>query len=138
MRLTGRLASFLLYFDFWRLERSPHVKVFILSYEDRLITAWRLQEGASCGEIGKELGRDRTTIAMEIQSTLTTRKAGVPIIHIIRVSSAFPARLTKVVYKVGFLGYKRDSWLAIYPGLYNTIRKPGEQAKNVDIARFLG
>ena len=38
-----------------------------LSYEDRLIIAQRLQESASFGEIGKELGRDRTTIAKEVK-----------------------------------------------------------------------
>ena len=38
-----------------------------LSYEDRLIIAQRLQESASFGEIGKELGRDRTPIAKEVK-----------------------------------------------------------------------
>ena len=38
-----------------------------LSYEDRLIIDQRLQESASFGEIGKELGRDRTTIAKEVK-----------------------------------------------------------------------
>ncbi len=39
-----------------------------LSYEDRMIIAQRLQENASFGAIGKELGKDRTTIAKEIKS----------------------------------------------------------------------
>lgn len=39
-----------------------------LSYEDRMIIAQRLQENASFGAIGKELGKDRTTIAKEIVS----------------------------------------------------------------------
>jgi transposase, IS30 family len=35
----------------------------LLSYEDRMIIAQRLQENASFGAIGTELGKDRTTIA---------------------------------------------------------------------------
>ena len=38
-----------------------------LFYEDRMIIAQRLQENASFGTIGKELGKDRTTIAKEIK-----------------------------------------------------------------------
>ena len=38
-----------------------------LSYEDRMVIAQRLQENASFGAIGKELGKDRTTIAKEIK-----------------------------------------------------------------------
>lgn len=38
-----------------------------LSYEDRMIIAQRLQENTSFGAIGKELGKDRTTIAKEIK-----------------------------------------------------------------------
>ena len=48
-----------------------------LSYEDRMIIAQRLQENASFGAIGKELGKDRTTIAKE-KSIPMTRKAVVP------------------------------------------------------------
>ena len=47
-----------------------------LSYEDRLIIARRLQENASFGEIGKELGRDRTTIAKEIKKYSYDKKSG--------------------------------------------------------------
>ena len=40
-----------------------------LSYEDRMIIAQRLQENASFGAIGKELGKDRTTIAKAVSYT---------------------------------------------------------------------
>ena len=49
-----------------------------LSYEDRLIIAQRLQESASFGEIGKELGRDRTTIAKEVKKYSHDKKSGRP------------------------------------------------------------
>ena len=49
-----------------------------LSYEDRLIIARRLQENASFGEIGKELGRDRTTIAKEVKKYSYDKKSGRP------------------------------------------------------------
>ena len=49
-----------------------------LSYEDRLIIAKRLQENASFGEIGKELGRDRTTIAKEVKKYACDKKSGRP------------------------------------------------------------
>ncbi len=66
-----------------------------LSYEDRLIIAQRLQENASFGEIGKELDKDRTTIAKEVKITPTIRRTVVPDIHIIPVSSVFPVRQRK-------------------------------------------
>ena len=37
-----------------------------LSYEDRMIIAQRLQENASFGAIGKELGKDRTTRPFQV------------------------------------------------------------------------
>ncbi len=49
-----------------------------LSYEDRLIIAQRLQENASFGEIGKELGRDRTIIAKEVKKYSFDKKSGRP------------------------------------------------------------
>ena len=49
-----------------------------LSYEDRLIIAKRLQENASFGAIGKELGRDRTTIAKEVKKYSYDKKSGRP------------------------------------------------------------
>lgn len=49
-----------------------------LSYEDRLIIAQRLQENASFGLIGKELGKDRTTIAKEIKKYSYDKKSGRP------------------------------------------------------------
>lgn len=49
-----------------------------LSYEDRLIIAKRLQENASFGAIGKELGRDRTTIAKEVKKNSYDKKSGRP------------------------------------------------------------
>ena len=49
-----------------------------LSYEDRLIIAKRLQENASFGAIGKELGKDRTTIAKEIKKYSYDKKSGRP------------------------------------------------------------
>ena len=49
-----------------------------LSYEDRLIIAKRLQENASFGAIGKELGRDRTTIAKEVKKYSYDKKNGRP------------------------------------------------------------
>ena len=49
-----------------------------LSYEDRLIIAQRLQENASFGAIGKELGKDRTTIAKEIKKYSYDKKSGRP------------------------------------------------------------
>lgn len=49
-----------------------------LSYEDRMIIAQRLQENASFGAIGKELGKDRTTIAREIKKYSYDRKSGRP------------------------------------------------------------
>ena len=47
-------------------EKGANMSKF-LSYEDRMIIAQRLQENASFGAIGKELGKDRTTIAKEIK-----------------------------------------------------------------------
>lgn len=49
-----------------------------LSYEDRLIIAKGLQENASFGEIAKELGKDRTTIAKEIKKYSYDKKSGRP------------------------------------------------------------
>lgn len=49
-----------------------------LSYEDRLIIAQRVQENASFGAIGKELGKDRTTIAKEIKKYSYDKKSGRP------------------------------------------------------------
>ena len=63
-----------------------------LSYEERIIIAQRLQENASFGAIGKELGKDRTTIAKEIKKYSYDKKADVPDILIILVNSAFHAK----------------------------------------------
>ena len=49
-----------------------------LSYEDRMIIAQRLQENTSFGAIGKELGKDRTTIAKEIKKYSYDKKSGRP------------------------------------------------------------
>lgn len=49
-----------------------------LSYEDRLIIARLLQENASFGEIGRKLGKDRTTIAKEIKKYSYDKKSGRP------------------------------------------------------------
>lgn len=49
-----------------------------LSYEDRMVIAQRLQENASFGTIGKELGKDRTTIAKEIKKYSYEKKTGRP------------------------------------------------------------
>lgn len=49
-----------------------------LSYEDRMIIAQCLQENASFGAIGKELGKDRTTIAKEIKKYSYDKKSGRP------------------------------------------------------------
>ena len=49
-----------------------------LSYEDRMIIAQRLQENASFGAIGTELGKDRTTIAKEIKKYSYDKKSGRP------------------------------------------------------------
>lgn len=49
-----------------------------LSYEDRMIIAQCLQENASFGAIGKELGKDRTTIAKEIKKYSYAKKSGRP------------------------------------------------------------
>ena len=49
-----------------------------LSYEDRLIIGQRLRDNASFGEIGKELGRDRTTIAKEVKKYSYDKKSGRP------------------------------------------------------------
>jgi len=77
MRLTGRLVSFLLYFDLTGGWKGAAMSKF-LSYEDRLIIAQRLQENASFGMIGQELGRDRTTIAKEIKKYSYEKKSGRP------------------------------------------------------------
>ena len=69
-----------------------------LSYEDRMIIAQRLQENVSFGTIGKELGKDRTTIAKEIKSIPMTRKAVVQDIRITLVNSVLHAR------QKGFVG----------------------------------
>ena len=52
-------------------------------YEDRRIIVY--QENISFGAIGKELGKDCTTIARGLKNILMTRKAGIMVIHIIRV-----------------------------------------------------
>lgn len=57
-----------------------------LSYEDRMIIAQRLQENASFGAIGKELEKDRTTIAKEIKKYSYDKKAVVPDIRITLVN----------------------------------------------------
>ena len=49
-----------------------------LSYEDRLIIAQMLKENASFGAIGKQLGKDRTTIAKEIKKYSYDKKSGRP------------------------------------------------------------
>lgn len=49
-----------------------------LSYEDRLVIARLLQENASFGEIGRKLGKDRTTIAKEIKKYSYDKKSGRP------------------------------------------------------------
>ncbi len=49
-----------------------------LSYEDRLIIAQRLRENVPFGATGKELGRDRTTIAKEIKKYSYEKKSGRP------------------------------------------------------------
>ena len=49
-----------------------------LSYEDRMIIAQRLQENASFEAIGKELGKDRTTIDKEIKKYSYDKKSGRP------------------------------------------------------------
>lgn len=63
-----------------------------LSYEDRLIIAQRVQENASFGAIGKELGKDRTTIAKEIKNIPTTRKVVVPDTLITLVNFGLPVK----------------------------------------------
>ena len=47
-----------------------------LTYEDRLEIAASLKENRSFGEIGKRLGKDRTTIAKEIKKYSYERKSG--------------------------------------------------------------
>ena len=49
-----------------------------LSYEDGLIIARCLQGNASFGEISKELGKDRTTIAKEVKKYSYDKKTGRP------------------------------------------------------------
>lgn len=49
-----------------------------LSYEDRLFIASGLKENLSFGQIGKMLGKDRTTIAKEIKKHSYERKSGSP------------------------------------------------------------
>lgn len=70
------MVSFLLFFDFWCLERSLYVKV--LSYEDRMLIARRLPENAPFGASGKELGKDCTTIEKEIKKYSYNKKSGRP------------------------------------------------------------
>ena len=49
-----------------------------LSYEERLTIASSLKENLSFGQIGKILGKDRTTIAKEIKKHSYERKSGSP------------------------------------------------------------
>lgn len=49
-----------------------------LSYEERLVIAKCLQENASFGEISRELGKDRTTIAKEVKKYSYDKKTGRP------------------------------------------------------------
>lgn len=49
-----------------------------LSYEDHLIITQMLKENASFGAIGKQLGKDRTTIAKEIKKYSYDKKSGRP------------------------------------------------------------
>lgn len=63
-----------------------------LSYEDRMIIAQRLQANASFGAIGKELGKDRTTIPRRLKSIPMIRKAVVLDIRIILVNSVLHAK----------------------------------------------
>jgi IS30 family transposase len=49
-----------------------------LSYEERLSIASGLKENLSFGQIGKTLGKDRTTIAKEIKKHSYERKSGSP------------------------------------------------------------
>lgn len=68
-----------------------------LSYEDRLVIAKCLQENASFGDIGRELGKDRTTIAKEVKNTPTIRKVAVRGIHITPAGSVLPVNPRKSV-----------------------------------------
>ena len=63
-----------------------------LSYEDRIIIALRLQENASFGAIGKELGKDRKPLPRRLKSIPMTRKAVVLDIRIILVNSVLHAK----------------------------------------------
>ena len=63
-----------------------------LSHEDQLIIAQRVQKNASFGAIGKELGKDRTTIAQEIKNISMTRKVGVPDTLIILANFELPVK----------------------------------------------
>lgn len=63
-----------------------------LSYEERIIIAQRLQENASFGAIGKELGRTVQRLPRRLKSIPMTRKADVPDIRIILANSALHAK----------------------------------------------
>ena len=84
-----------------------------LSYEDRMIIAQRLQENASFGAIGKELGKDRTTIAKEIKSIPMTRKAVVPDILITLANSALHAKQKNCVERVALISQRINAVCAL-------------------------
>lgn len=63
-----------------------------LSYEDRMIIVQRLQEKASFGAIGKELGRTVQRLPRRLKSIPMTRKAVVLDIRIILVNSVLHAK----------------------------------------------
>lgn len=63
-----------------------------LSYEDRMIIAQRLQENASFGAIGKELGKAVQPLPRRLKSIPMIRKAVVLDIRIILVNSVLHAK----------------------------------------------
>ena len=84
-----------------------------LSYEDRIILAQRLQENASFGAIGKELGKDRTTIAKEIKKYSHDKKSGRPGYPITLVNSVLHAKQKNCAEQVALISQRINAVCAL-------------------------
>ena len=84
-----------------------------LSYEDRMIIAQRLQENASFGAIGKELGKDRTTIAKEIKKYSYDKKSGRPGYPYNPANSALHAKQKNCVERVVLISQRINAVCAL-------------------------
>lgn len=78
----------------------------------RLVSKNGLKEQLSFGQNSKLIDKDRTSLRKKSKSIPLSRRQVIPI------TLTMPVNTLKLVprkYKMGFLGYKRDSRVAIHP-----------------------